>query len=83
MNIVQSFSYAIKGIKNCFISETNFKIHTAFAVVALLLAVFFGVTLQQWMVILFLVGLVMAMEMMNTAIEVLCDVLHPGIHPGI
>ena len=83
MKTLQSFSYALKGIKACFVSEANFKIHTAFAAMAFLLALLFHVSLQQWAALLFCVALVLTTEMINTAIEKLCDVVHTGLHPQI
>jgi diacylglycerol kinase len=83
MKILRSFSYALKGIKACFVSEVNFKIHTAFAAMAIVLALLFRISLQQCTALLFCAVLVFTMEMINTAIEKLCDVLHPAIHPQI
>ena len=37
----------------------------------------------QWLLIGFCITLVIALEMINTAIEALADHLHPGIHPKI
>lgn len=83
MKIIRSFSYAWNGIKTSFISETNFKIHTAFAVLAIALAVMLGISSVEWIVVLFCIALVMLTEMLNTAIEKLCDLVQPDMHPVI
>lgn len=83
MKIVQSIAYACKGIKICFASETNFKIHVVAAVVVIFFAVVCNITAVQWMLLLFAIVLVMVMEMINTAIEKLCDLVQPEFHPVI
>ena len=38
---------------------------------------------MEWIAIGFCIAFVIAMEMLNTAIEKLCDVVHQEVHPGI
>jgi len=83
MKLLRSFGYAWQGLKICFTSETNFKIHAVCAVIAILLGIGLNISLNEWLVILFSIAFVMAMEMMNTAIEKLSNVVRVGIHPGI
>ena len=79
----KSFGFAINGIKQCFITEQNFRIHTVAAIVAIILAVAFNIAGLEWIAILFCIALVISMEMLNTAIEKLCDVVHKEAHPVI
>ena len=83
MKLLRSFVYAWDGIRACFTSETNFKIHSVSAVAAIVLGIAFDINAVEWLLIVFFIALVMAMEMMNTAIEKLSDVVHGGIHPAI
>lgn len=83
MRLIRSFEFAVNGIKQCFISEPNFRIHFGFAVTAIIFAAFFQVSIAEWIAVGFCIAFVIVMEMLNTAIEKLCDVVHPGIHPGI
>lgn len=83
MRLIQSFKYALNGIKQCFISEPNFRIHFLLAVIAIIFAFLFQVSIAEWVAVGFCIAFVVVMEMMNTAIEKLCDVVHPEIHPGI
>ena len=43
----------------------------------------FQIDAMEWMVILLCITAVLTLEMINTAIEKLCDVVHPGYHPQI
>jgi len=83
MRLIKSFAFALHGIKQCFVSEPNFRIHFGFAFIAIAAAVFFQVTIAEWIAVGFCIAFVMVMEMMNTAIEKFCDVVHPDIHPEI
>ena len=83
MKLVKSFAHALHGLKICFISELNFRIHTVLAIIAIAFAIVFNVSILEWMAISFCIAFVIAMEMLNTAIEKLCDVTHQEFHPGV
>jgi len=83
MKLLRSFAFAFNGIKICFDSETNFKIHVLLTVVIILFGIGFHISAGEWLAILFCIAFVVAMEMMNTAVEKLCDIVHLDIHPGI
>lgn len=83
MKIIKSFSFAWNGLKICFASETNFRIHVFAALVAILFGAGLNISVVEWLVILFCIAFVITMEMINTAMEKLCDVVHVDIHPGI
>jgi diacylglycerol kinase len=81
--IIKSFAFAWNGLKICFISETNFKVHLLLAIIAVSFGIGFSISGTEWLALLFCIAFVLVMEMMNTAIEKLCDVVHKDFHPGI
>jgi undecaprenol kinase len=83
MKLLQSFIYAWGGIKTSFKSEANFKIHMVAAIVAIALGILLNLSNTEWCAIIFCIAFVLSMEMMNTAIEKLCDVVHKDTHPVI
>lgn len=83
MKLIRSFAYALNGLRSCFVSEQNFRIHTLLTVVAVIFAIVFNISAMEWIATGFCIAFVIAMEMINTAIEKLCDVVHKDIHPGI
>ncbi len=83
MKLLQSFIYAWAGIKTSFKSETNFKIHLVAAAVAVALGILLNISNIEWGLIILCIAFVLSMEMINTAIEKLCDVVHKGTHPAI
>lgn len=74
--LLRSFGYAFKGLKHA-MSERNFKLHLVSAV----LTIGFGFVLQinavEWSIILICVAGVIALELINTAIEYLVNLVSP------
>ncbi len=70
---IKSFAYAFKGLFIAFREEPNMWIHCAAAMVAVLLGLHFGIMRHEWLVVIFCIALVIALELVNTAIETLAD----------
>ena len=83
MKLIKSFVYAWTGIRSCFKSEPNFRIHLIAAIVVILFSLLFNISVIEWIVVGFCIAFVLTMEMINTAIEKLCDVVHKEQHPVI
>lgn len=83
MKLFRSFGFALNGLKTCFASETNFKIHVFLGIIVLLLSAGFAISSVEWMIVIICMALVIAMEILNTAIEKLCNLVHKEFHPGI
>lgn len=79
----QSFRFAFKGVLSCIKTERNFRIHTAVTFYVLIAAAITKLTAIEWVMILVCIGAVTGAEIFNTAIEKLCDMLHPGRHKTI
>ncbi len=82
-NFVMGFVDAWRGVRGVFKSERNFKIHCCAAVVVAVLGFFLRLCPLEWIVVVFACGLVMAAEVLNTAVEYLADAVHPEMDPGI
>ena len=83
MKLIRSFAYAFNGIKICFTSEVNFKIHIVIAIFTIVSGLVFRISGIEWLAVTFCIAFVTAMEMINTALEKLCDMVHQDIHPVI
>ena len=83
MKIIKSFAFAWNGFKICFTSEANFKVHVFFALLAILLSFILKIAGSEWLAVIGCIAFVTTMEMMNTALEKLCDVVYKDLHPGI
>ena len=78
--LIRSFGYAFCGIVTA-CKEQNFKSHLISAVIVLIAGYFTGLTRIEWFIVLILIALVLSLEMMNTAIELVVDLASPNIHP--
>ncbi len=83
MRFLNSAMHAVRGLLYCFQCEKNLQVQFALAVIAFFAGIFFGLTPQEWLAILLCSAIVLGMEIMNTAIERLCDVVTNSIHPAI
>jgi diacylglycerol kinase len=78
MKLLQAFRHAARGILMFFRFERNGAIQLIIAVVVLMAGVFLKISLIDWIHVVMCVGAVFAAEMLNTAVEKLCDMVHPG-----
>lgn len=76
-SLVQAFSCACCGITYALSTQRNFKIHGAFSLLAILLGFLLGIPSSSWCAVVLCIVLVFAMEMMNTAVESIVDLVSP------
>ncbi|WP_428667858.1 diacylglycerol kinase family protein [Runella sp.] len=81
--MLRSFKYATDGVFALFRYENNARFHLLAALAVIAGGIFIGLSYIDWIVIIIVIGGVWAAEAFNTAIEKLCDVVSPGIHPQI
>lgn len=75
--LIGSFGYAIKGLLYAIRHERNFRIHITFTVYVLYFSRYYGFSRLEYAVLLLVTGLVMACELLNTAIERAVDIKTP------
>lgn len=75
--LLASFKYAIQGIKYGFASQRNLKIHGFTAVAVIALGNWLRLVGYQWVIIYICIGMVIAAELLNSALEKTLDLLHP------
>jgi len=78
---LRSFGYAWKGIRSCIGKGQNLSFHLIATVIVIMAGFFFGISPTEWTIIILCIGLVIAMELLNTAIEKLVDMISPERHP--
>ena len=83
MKILRSFGFAWNGLKYCFVTQTNFRIHLLLAVLAISLSCWLHISEAEWLIILLCIAFVLLSEMINTSIEKLCDMVQKNFHPEI
>jgi len=80
---IYSVQFAWQGILKFFTNDRNGKIQTVIAITAITLGFILSISSFQWLLVLFCIGLVISLEMINTAIEKFCDMVTTDFHPGI
>ena len=78
---LRSFGYAWKGIRCCIGKEQNLSFHLIATAVVVIAGFVLGITRMEWMIIILCIGVVIATELFNTAIEKLVDLVSPQQHP--
>lgn len=79
----RSFRYAGRGLICTLREEHNARLHLAAAVLVTALGLGLQFSAAEWARTLFAVALVFITELLNTALEHLCDVISPGANPAI
>ncbi|PMC39668.1 UDP kinase [Bacillus sp. UMB0899] len=77
----KSFQYAWNGIVSTFKSERNFQIHVVISVFMLFIGFLLRFSVLEWIIVLFLIGGMLALELINTAIEHVVDMITSEKHP--
>ncbi len=78
--LVKSFGFAVQGIINLLRLEQNARIHFIAGSLVFALAYIFGVNHIEAAILFFAVTLVFVIEITNTSIEKLLDLVHPESH---
>lgn len=73
----KSFAVAFAGIGRAFMSELHMKVHLVFAILALIACWILQVEPWGWCVVIICIGMVVSAEVLNTAVEALCDKVSP------
>ena len=74
----RSFACAFRGLGLCVRQERNFRIHLTAGAAVFWLASHFSLSRGEWALLLLAVGLMLAAEVFNTALEWFCDQVSPG-----
>lgn len=80
---LKSFKNAFKGIFAAFRAESHMRFHLVAAIFVLLFAYISEMNLSQWAILLLTIGCVFSAELINTAIENLCDLYSTEYNPLI
>ena len=79
--LVDSFNSAINGIINTVRTERNMKIHLVAAILVLIACFFFDISKMEFLILAITITMVMAAEVVNTAIEAVVDMNTNYYHP--
>ena len=78
---LNSFKYALEGIKYAFTYEQNIIVHTIVATLVIILGLILKINEYEWLICFILFGLVIATELINTSVEAIVDLICPKKDP--
>ncbi|WP_195550019.1 diacylglycerol kinase family protein [Streptococcus australis] len=71
--LIASLEFALTGIFTAFKEERNMRKHALSAILAIVAGLLFGISVTEWLFLLLSVSLVIAFEIMNSALENVVD----------
>jgi len=77
--ITDSFAYAIDGIATAIKEEPNFRLHLLAATIVTTLAWYLKFSSLEWVILVLVISSVIVLELINTALEALVDLVSPSI----
>ncbi|WJY28499.1 diacylglycerol kinase family protein [Sporosarcina trichiuri] len=78
---LMAFTYAWMGIWHGVLYERNVKSHLAAAAAVLAAGLWTGLSRTEWIIIVIVIGLMIALELMNAAVERTVDLVTGEWHP--
>ncbi|MGZ3835210.1 MAG: diacylglycerol kinase family protein [Mucilaginibacter sp.] len=74
---IRGFGYAFNGIWHAAATQLNFRVHLGATVLAVATGYALHISGDEWLWIILCIGLVLAAELFNTALEFLTDLVSP------
>lgn len=79
--LAESIGYALEGLKFAFMEGRNFKIQLGFAILISILGFVLKISTNEWLTLILIITLVLILELVNTAIESVVDMVSLKFHP--
>lgn len=73
----KSFGHAFQGLFSLLKSEQNAWIHLFASILAVITGIILKISSSDWVFLTIVIGLVFLTELINTAVEELCDIVDP------
>jgi diacylglycerol kinase len=78
-SLIQSFGFAFEGLRAVIIKGRNFRIQIIIGFIAFVLGITLGLSHEEWLDLTIIITLVLVLELINTSIEALVDLVSPEI----
>ncbi|MCM3692384.1 diacylglycerol kinase family protein [Neobacillus niacini] len=79
--IWKSFHFAFTGIKTALQTERNMRIHLLVSIIVIGCSIFFSINKWEWLFVIVAIGGIFSLELMNSAIERVVDLITVEYHP--
>ena len=78
---LKSFHYSIDGLKYAYRYEQSMMIHVFVTICVIIANIVLKISGMEWLITMMAIGMVLAAELINTAIEAVVDLVTLEIHP--
>ena len=78
---LSSFKYSLQGLKYAYKNEQSMLIHFIATLLIVVSSFLLNISLTEWAIVLIAIGVTLAAELINTAIEAAVDLITLEIHP--
>lgn len=80
---LKSIGYAFKGAYLLITTEASLKVQFVIGIIMTIAGIYYELSAIEWVIQIFAIALIMALEGLNTAIEEMADFIHPEQHKKI
>jgi len=80
---IKSIGYALKGTYLLITTEHSVITQFSLAVFFIIAGFLFGITKSEWIFQIMAIGILLSIEGLNTAVEKVCDFIHPDYHKQV
>jgi len=77
----KSVKYSIEGLYYAYRYEQSLWLHGLVTILAIIMGFIFKISFSEWAIIFIALGAILALELINTAIEAAVDLTTTNIHP--
>jgi len=76
-----SINYSMAGLRYAYKNEQSMTIHVSITAAIIILGILLDISRLEWIICIFLLGIIMATELINTALEAVVDLITQDYHP--
>ena len=80
--MLKSFAYAVDGVAYILRTQRNARIELTIGIAAVALALWLGLSPPEWAILAITIALVLALEWINTSLELAVSLASPNRHPS-
>ena len=78
-SLFKSFQFAFEGLKTAIVRGRNFRIQITIGTLAVAAGVILKLSMSEWLDLVLVISLVLILELVNTTIEAIVDLVSPEI----
>jgi diacylglycerol kinase (ATP) len=83
VNRIKSIGFAFNGARLLVTTESSIQVQVFIGIIMTIIGFLVGLSPTEWILQTISIGLIIAIEGINTAIEEIADFIHPEFHPKI